>query len=60
MDWSNYCVFGLLIFIVVLGIAGSVVPKITQKNSLPIKVVKCFSFTHNFGKIVAVSKPTEN
>ena len=56
MDWSNYCVFGLLGFICLLGIAGSFLTKASSSNSLPVKIVKCFSFTQNFGKIVAVSK----
>lgn len=29
MDWSNYCVIGLISFIVMLGILGSIVPKLT-------------------------------
>lgn len=60
MDWSNYCVIGLIGVIVLLGVVGSIVPKITSTENFPIKIVKCFSFTQNFGKIVAVSKPTEN
>lgn len=58
MDWSNYLVVGLLIFITILGIAGSLIPKITQRENLPIKVVKCFSFADNFSKIITVPKTT--
>lgn len=60
MDWSNYCVVGLLVFITVLGIAGSIIPKFTNSNTMPMKILKCFSFSDNFSKIVTVSKSTEN
>jgi hypothetical protein len=56
MDWSNYCVIGLIAFIVFLGIVGSILTKISTSHSLPVKLVKCFSFTQNFGKIIAVPK----
>lgn len=29
MDWSNYCVIGLLVLICIFGILGSVIPKLT-------------------------------
>lgn len=56
MDWSNYCVVGLISVIVILGIIGSFVSKSTTSESLPIKVLKCFSFKDNFSKIITVSK----
>lgn len=56
MDWSNYCVIGLVAVIVVLGIVGSVASKITAVETFPIKLVKCFSFKDNFLKIITVPK----
>lgn len=59
-DWSNYLVVGLLSLIVVIGIAGSIVPKITDKETMPVRIIKCFSFYDNFKKIMHVSSTNEN
>ena len=56
MDWTNYLTIGLLGFLVLLGIVGSLLPKITQSQSLGVKVVQAFSITENLGKILAIPK----
>lgn len=60
MDWSNYLVIALLCFIIVLGVAGSIVPKMTESNSMAVKCLGAFSFYDNFLKIVTVPKTNEN
>lgn len=60
MDWSNYLTIGFLGFLVLLGIIGSLLPKITQSQSLGVKVVQAFSITENLGKILAIPKHVEN
>lgn len=60
MDWSNYLTIGFLGFLVLLGIIGSLLPKITQSQSLGVKVVQAFSITENLSKILAIPKHVEN
>lgn len=58
IDWSNYLVIVLISTIILLGIAGSILSKFAIGEGVLVKVVKCFSFVDNFGKITAVTKVT--
>jgi hypothetical protein len=61
LDWSNYLTIGLIIFIIILGITGSLISKLApNNNSIAVKAIKCFSFKDNFKKIITVPKTSEN
>lgn len=53
-DWSNYLVIALILILVLVGIAGSLVGKITQSNSTGVRVLKCFSIYDNLTKIITI------
>jgi ABC-type glycerol-3-phosphate transport system permease component len=52
MDWSNYLVIVLLVFLIFLGIVGTMISKTKQSNSKIAKAVRCFSFVDNFRKVM--------
>lgn len=57
MDWSNYLAITFIGFLVFLGIIGSLVSKVAPETRvLPLKIVKCFSFSDNFAKIITIAK----
>jgi len=60
MDWSNYMTIGLFAFLIILGIAGSFASKVSDSNSVPVRVIKSFSFYDNLSKILIVPKTSEN
>jgi len=45
---------------VLLGVAGSIVSKFTQSQSVPVRVMQAFSIYDNLGKIITIPKQTEN
>jgi len=55
MDWSNYLVISLIALICVLGIIGSLIDKIADIETVPVKIIKAFSFYDNFNKIITVT-----
>ena len=59
-EWSNYLVMSLFIILITLGVLGSIIPSCTESQSLPIKVIKSFSLSHNFQKIIDMSSSSEN
>ncbi len=61
MDWSNYLTIAFFGLLILLGIIGSLVSKVApESRSLPIRVIKTFSFYDNLMKIIVVPKTTEN
>ena len=60
MDWSNYLVIGLLVFLVGMGVAGSLIGRFTNSNTVVVKVVKCFSLYDNVKKIITIPRTVEN
>lgn len=44
----------------ILGIGGSIIPKMTDAENTGLKIIKSFSFVDNFSKIIMVPKTTEN
>jgi hypothetical protein len=59
-DWSNYVTIGLIGTLVLLGVIGSIVSKITQSQSVPVKVLQAFSIYDNLAKIITIPKHSEN
>ena len=59
-DWSNYLTIALLGSLILVGVIGSIVSKVTQSQSMPIKVLQAFSLYDNFAKIITIPKHTEN
>jgi hypothetical protein len=57
-DWSNYLTIAFFMFLILLGIIGSVIGKVTQSESLPVKVLQAFSIYDNLAKIVTIPKHT--
>ena len=51
---------GLISVIIILGIAGSIIPKVTDTENTGLKIIRSFSFVDNFSKIIIVPKATEN
>ena len=60
MDWTNYITIAFIAFLVCLGIAGTVLHRCTKKNTLLIKVVKCFSLYDNLKKIYTIPRTVDN
>ena len=56
MDWSNYMVIAVIVFLVLLGVVGSVVSLVTKSESKPVRILKSFSIYDNFMKIVTIPK----
>lgn len=59
-DWSNYLAIGLLMFLVLLGVLGSIVGKVTQSESVGVRVLQSFSIYDNLLKIVSIPKHVDN
>ena len=60
MDWSNYMVIAIIVFLILLGVVGSVVGRVTKSEAKPIRVLKAFSLYDNFMKIVTIPNHNEN
>lgn len=58
MDWSNYMVIVLIIVLIVLGVCGSILGRITKSESKPVRVIKAFSIYDNLVKIITIPKTT--
>ena len=56
MDWSNYMVIAVVVFLISLGVLGSVASFVTKSESKPVRVLKSFSIYENFMKIVTIPK----
>lgn len=54
-DWTNYAALAYFVLLATLGVLGSIVPRMTEAKSLPVKVLKSFSFYDNFAKIIDMS-----
>lgn len=59
-DWTNYLTIALLGALILVGVIGSIVSKITQSQSLPVRVFQAFSIYDNLAKIITIPKQTEN
>jgi hypothetical protein len=59
-DWTNYLTIALLGALILVGVIGSIVSKLTQSQSLPVKVLQAFSIYDNLAKIITIPKQTEN
>lgn len=57
-DWSNYLVIALVLGLVCLGVAGSILTKVSDSQTLPVRAIKCFSIYDNLKKIVEVPRVT--
>jgi hypothetical protein len=53
-DWTNYIVIALILILVIVGIMGSLIGKITQSDSTGVRVLKCFSIYDNITKILTI------
>lgn len=56
MDWSNYMVIAVVVFLIFLGVLGSVASLVTKSESKPVRVLKSFSIYENFMKVVTIPK----
>ncbi len=49
-------VIAVIVFLVLLGVVGSVVSLVTKSESKPVRILKSFSIYDNFMKIVTIPK----